>query len=88
MNNQGMQVQLPARVTLNLSTQDAITTLGALQDAGPYKTVFPVIRAIETQLMAQQVQAKAPIVPPPVEPGIPPDAPADVPTEEIRHIPV
>lgn len=60
MSNQGMQVQLPERITLSLSTQDAITILAALQDTGPYKTVNPVIRTIEQQLLAQQLQQKQP----------------------------
>lgn len=93
MSNQGMQVQLPERVTLQLTTQDAITILGALQDAGPYKVVFPVIRTVEQQLMAQQLQQQFKGPPPgaPVK-GIDPPAPVidpandpanDVPAEAI-----
>ena len=47
------QVSLPERVTLQLTAQDAVTILGALHDAGPYKTVFPIVRALEQQLVAQ-----------------------------------
>ena len=52
----GMQVQLPDLVTLQLRAQDVVTIIGALHDAGPYKTVFPVVHALETQLMAQQIR--------------------------------
>lgn len=61
---QGMQIQLPERITLQLSTQEAVTILGALQEFGPYKAVLPVIRNVEQQLLAQQVPAAAPIPPP------------------------
>jgi hypothetical protein len=61
----GMQVQLPDRVTLQLSAQDVVTIIGALHDSGPYKAVMPVVRAVEQQLLSQQI--RTPIAPPPAE---------------------
>jgi hypothetical protein len=71
--NIGTSVQLPERVTLNLTAQDVVTILGALQDTGPYKAVLPVIRAVEQQVLSQQIRPQvsvpAPVAPPP--PGEP-----------------
>jgi hypothetical protein len=59
MSQNNQQVSLPDHVVLQLSAQDAMTILGALHDAGPYKTVFPIVRNIEQQLVAQANKATA-----------------------------
>ena len=52
---QGMQVQLPENVTLQLSGSDVAVILNALQEHGPFNTVFPVLGTIEQQLLSQQL---------------------------------
>ncbi len=62
-----VQVQLPERVTINLSAQEAVTILNALSETGPYKTVAPLIASVQQQVFSQQIRS-APIRPPvPVE---------------------
>ena len=51
-----MQVRLPDEVTLTLAPNDVITIIGALQEYGPYKVIFPIIRKIERQLLSQEVK--------------------------------
>ncbi len=96
MTNQGQQVQLPERVTLQLTTQDAITILGALQDAGPFKVIAPIVNNVQAQLMAQQLKPQYQ-GPPPGAPGadkladtadILDEAVADAPVEVVAHHPV
>ena len=53
MSQDNQQVSLPDHVVLQLQAQDAMTILSALHDAGPYKAVFPIVRLIEQQLVAQ-----------------------------------
>ncbi len=78
-NQQQMQVRLPDSVTLTLTPNEVITTMGALQEYGPYKAIFLIVRKIEQQLMAQQIKPEFK-GPPPGDPSI-----ADL---EARHIPV
>ena len=59
----GMPINLPERVTLQLSGSDVAVILNALQGHGPFKAVFPVLGTIEQQLLSQQVLA-SPITPP------------------------
>ena len=54
MNN-GMPINLPERVTLQLSFSDVAVILNALQGHGPFKAVFPVLGTIEQQLLGQQI---------------------------------
>jgi hypothetical protein len=84
---QGMQVQLPTNVTLQLVTQDVIAILAALGDSGPHKLVNPIIRSIEQQLLAQQLpQIKnPPVLPPPAANDVPVDVGI---AEEVAHHPV
>jgi hypothetical protein len=81
---QGMQVQLPTNLTLQLVVQDVIAILAALGDSGPHKLVNPIIRNIEQQLLAQQLpQTRNPPVPPPPAAN---DVPVDVGiAEEVAH---
>lgn len=61
----GMQVQIPDSVTLQLSARDVSIILQALQGHGPFKAVAPVLQVVEFQLLSQQV--RDPIKPPPVD---------------------
>jgi hypothetical protein len=54
--SEGMQIQLPPNATLVLKTQDVVTILGALGEYGPHKVVNPIVKAIEQQLLAQQIK--------------------------------
>ena len=72
----GMQVKLPDTVTVQMSAQQVVIILDALSNHGPYKSVGPVIGAIEQQLLSQQIPNQPPAVSPP----------ADV--EPIAHHPV
>ncbi len=98
-NQQQMQVRLPDAVTLALTPGDVVAIISALQEYGPYKVIFPVIRKIEQQLLSQQLKSEfkgslpgAPPSAPPV-PGVPvPPSPVlddsmfvDL---EVGHIPV
>ena len=51
----GMPINLPERVTLQLSGSDVAVILNALQEHGPFKAVFPVLGTIEQQLLSQQI---------------------------------
>ena len=51
-----MQVRLPDEVTLTLTPNEVITIMGALQEYGPYKAIFPIVRKIEQQLLSQQLK--------------------------------
>ena len=57
----GTNIQLPEYVQLKLTAQDVVTILGALHDTGPYKTVMPVIRNVEQQLLSQQILVPIPL---------------------------
>ena len=61
----GMPINLPERVTLQLSGSDVAVILNALQEL-PFKKAFPLLGAIEQQLLSQQVLA------PPITPPLPP----------------
>lgn len=50
----GMPINLPERVTLQLPGADVATILNALQDI-PFKKAFPLLGAIEQQLLSQQL---------------------------------
>jgi hypothetical protein len=50
----GMRVNLPDLVTLQLPGSDVATILNALQDI-PFKKAFPLLGAIEQQLLSQQL---------------------------------
>jgi hypothetical protein len=82
---QGMQVQLPPNLTLQLVVQDVIAILAALGDSGPHKLMNPIIRSIEQQLLAQQLPQieKRPVPPPPAAN----DVPVEI-AEEVAHHPV
>lgn len=82
MNQQ--QVQLPERVTIELSAQDAVTILNALSGTGPYKTVAPIISSVQQQVFAQQIKPRGPPVP---DAPMPDDTVAD-PQEVTAHHPV
>jgi hypothetical protein len=56
----GMQVNIPDVVSLQLTARDVSTILEALQGHGPFKVVVPVLQSIEQQLLSQQVRAAAP----------------------------
>jgi hypothetical protein len=59
----GMQVNIPDKVSLGLTARDVATILEALQGHGPFKVVVPVLQSIEQQLLSQQV-------PPPSLPAV------------------
>ena len=89
----GMQVQLPESVTLQLKTQDVITILGALGEYGPHKAVNPVIMNLEQQLLSQQLpqkyQGPPPGAPAPqTESPTPSDTMVEVVQDVIAHHPV
>lgn len=84
---QGMEVQLPTNLTLQLAVQDVIAILAALGDSGPHKLVNPIIRNIEQQLLAQQLPQtrNPPVLAPPAANNVPTDAWI---AEEVAHHPV
>jgi len=78
-NQQQMQVRLPDEVTLTLEPGDMVVIIKSLQEYGPYKVIFPIIRKIEQQLLSQQLKGDYK-GPPPGDPST-----ADL---EVMHIPV
>lgn len=78
-NQQQMQVRLPDEVTLTLEPGDMVVIIKSLQEYGPYKVIFPIIRKIEQQLLSQQLKGDYE-GPPPGDPSL-----ADL---EAGHIPV
>lgn len=86
-----MQIMLPERATLQLASAEIVTILGALSE-GPHKTVSPIIRTIEQQLLSQQIRpnlnqeaAKAIAA---AANDVPVEVPAAPAVEEVAHHPV
>lgn len=59
------QIQLPERVVIHLAAVEVVVILQALSNHGPYKDVFPIVRSLEQQMIAQQL--KPPAQPEPVD---------------------
>lgn len=57
---QPQQVSLPPVVKFVLPAQHAVVILEALGNHGPHKTVFPVVKNFEEQLVAQAIKPVTP----------------------------